>query len=95
MYVNGSSMNINEASLYSAASAEKAASVQRATDLRRKAMHGEDDIEGLASPDDIVSISQWMDLKHSQVHGQNHEEDQEQGLGGDEYHAGNPDEGAA
>jgi hypothetical protein len=95
MYVNGSSMNINEASLYSAASAEKAASVQRATDLRRKAMHGEDDIEGLASPDDIVSISQWMDLKHSQVHGQNHEEDQEQGLGGDEYHAGSPDEGAA
>jgi hypothetical protein len=96
MYVNGSSMNVNEASLYSASAAEKAASVQRATDLRRKAMHGEDDIEGIASPDDIVSISQWMDLKHSQVRGQNPHSDVSAALDGDEYHSGSlEDEGAA
>lgn len=94
MYINSSSMNVNEASLYSASAAEKAASIQRAIDLRRKAMHGEDDIEGLASPDDVVNISQWMELKHSQASGEHPHEDDASGLEGDEYHAGSSEEDA-
>jgi hypothetical protein len=75
MHIHASSMDMNSASLYSAAGAEKAAAAHRAADIRRKLMKSASDIEGVASPDEAYMISQWMDARHSQV------------LSGDEYHA--------
>jgi hypothetical protein len=75
MHIHASSMNMNSASLYSAAGAEKAAAAQCAADIRRKLMKSASDIEGVASPDQTYMIGQWMDARHSQV------------LSGDEYHA--------
>ena len=67
MHIHASSMNMNSASLYSAAGAEKAAAAQRAADLRRKLMKSASDIEGISSPDEAFMIGQWMDSRHSQV----------------------------
>jgi hypothetical protein len=67
MHIHASSMNMNSASLYSAAGAEKAAAEQRAADIRRKLMKSASDIEGVPSPDEAFMIGQWMDSRHSQV----------------------------
>ena len=75
MHIHASQMDPNAASLYSAASAEKAAATQRAADVRRKLMKSASDIEGVAGPEEAFMIGQWMDARHSQV------------LTGDEYHA--------
>jgi hypothetical protein len=74
MHIHASNMNMNSASLYSAAAAEKAAAAQRAADVRKKLMKSASDIEGVSSPDEAYMIGQWMDSRHSQV------------LGEDEYH---------
>jgi hypothetical protein len=67
MHIHAAQMNMNSASLYSAAAAEKAAAAQRASDVRRKLMKSASDIEGVSSPDEAFMIGQWMDSRHSQV----------------------------
>jgi len=75
MHIHASQMNMNSASLYSAAGAEKAAAAQRAADVRKKLMKSASDIECVSSPDEAFMIGQWMDSRHSQVES------------ADEYHA--------
>ena len=60
-------MNMNSASLYSAAGAEKAAAAQRAADVRKKLLKSASDIEGASSPEEAFMIGQWTDSRHSQV----------------------------
>jgi hypothetical protein len=67
MHIHATQMNMNSASLYSAAGAEKAAAAQRANDVRRKLMKSAADIEGVSSPDEAFMIGQWMDSRHSQA----------------------------
>ncbi len=67
MHIHASQMNMNAASLYSAAGAEKAAAAKRAADVRKKLMKSASDIEGVASPDEAFMIGQWIDSRHSQV----------------------------
>jgi hypothetical protein len=67
MHIHANQMNMNSASLYSAAGAENAAAAQRAADVRRKLMKSASDIEGVASPDEAFMIGQWTDSRHSQV----------------------------
>jgi hypothetical protein len=67
MHIHATQMNMNSASLYSAAGAEKAAAAQRAADVRRKLMKSASDIEGVSSPDEAFMIGQWIDSRHSQV----------------------------
>jgi hypothetical protein len=66
MHIHAAQMNMNSASLYSAAAAEKAAAAQRA-DVRKKLMKSASDIDGVSSPDETFMIGQWMDSRHSQV----------------------------
>ena len=66
MHIHGSMMDMNSASLYSAAGAEKAAAAQRAADIRRKLMKSASDIEGIASPDEAFMVGRWMDSRYSQ-----------------------------
>jgi hypothetical protein len=75
MHIHATQMNMNSASLYSAAAAEKAAAAQRAADVRKKLMKSASDIEGVSSPDEAFLIRQWVDSRHSQVES------------ADEYHA--------
>jgi len=67
MHIHATQMNMNSASLYSAAGAEKAAAAQRAADVRRKLVKSASDIEGAPSPDEAFLIGQWIDSRHSQV----------------------------
>jgi len=84
MHIHGNQMDMNSASLYSAAGAEKAAATQKAADVRRKLMKSATDIEGISSPDEAYLVSKWMDPLQSQEHGgQAHE---------DKYRSSTPDE---
>jgi hypothetical protein len=67
MHIHATQMNMNSASLYSAAAAEKAAAAQRAADVRKKLMKSASDIEGVSNPDEAFLIGQWTDSRHSQV----------------------------
>jgi hypothetical protein len=80
MHIHGSHMNMNSASLYSAAGAEKAAAAQRAAEVRKKLLRSASGIEVTADPDQAFLIGQWMNPQRSQT--QNPFESQ------DEYHAG-------
>ena len=71
MHIHAGSMNLNSASLYSAAAAEKAAATQNAADVRRKLMKSASDIEGVPSPDETFMVGQWMDSRYSPVQGPN------------------------
>lgn len=75
MHIHGSHMNLNSASLYSLAGAEKAAAAQRAADVRKKLLKGAAETDGAASPEEEFLIGGWMDSRHSQA------------LSGDEYQA--------
>jgi hypothetical protein len=67
MHIHATQMNMNSASLYSAAGAEKAAAAQRAADVRKKLMKSASGIEGASSPEEAFMIGQWTDSRHSQV----------------------------
>lgn len=60
MHIHGNSMNLNEASLYSASAAEKAASAQRAADTRKKLLMKAQEIDGAPTTDETVMISHWL-----------------------------------
>ena len=76
MHINRGQMNLNSASLYSAAGAEKAASAQRAAEVRKKLLKNASNVERSTSPEETLMIGQWLNAGHSQVRGE------------DEYHAG-------
>jgi hypothetical protein len=66
MHIHGNSMAINAASFYATAQEEKAAA-QRAAGVRKKLIKSASEIEGSASPEETLMISQWLDSRHSQV----------------------------
>ena len=74
MHIHSSQMNLNSASLYSAAGAEKAAAAQRAAEVRIKLLKSSQEVDSTASPEETLMISHWLDSRHSQV------------LSEDEYH---------
>jgi len=68
MHIHGNSMNINAASLYSAAQAEHAAAAQRAAETRKKLLKftaslNSNDASSYDPATPVVSllISQWLD----------------------------------
>ena len=67
MHIYGNSMSINAADFYSAGEYEKAAAAQRAANVRKKLLKGASEIEGAATPEESLLISQWLDSRHSQV----------------------------
>jgi len=66
MHIHGNSMSVNAANFYSTAQEEKAAA-QRAAGVRKKLIKNASEIEGAATPEETLLISQWMDSRHSQV----------------------------
>jgi hypothetical protein len=60
-------MSINAANFYTASQNEKADAARRAADVRRKLLKGAAQIEGSATPEETLLISQWIDSRHSQV----------------------------
>jgi hypothetical protein len=85
MHIHNNLMNPNLASLYSAAAAEKAASAQRAADVRKKLLESTPNIDGELNPEEIL-IRQWsegsshkrQDKKHSRVPNKEQVADNEQ-----------------
>jgi len=67
MHIHGNSMSINAANFYSATQEERAAAAQRAASIRKKLIKSASQIEGAASPEETLMISQWMDSRHNQV----------------------------
>lgn len=61
MHMHGNSMQSNTAQLYSAASAEKAVTAQRAADVRKKLLKGGLDIEDEPNPEVEFMLGRWLD----------------------------------
>jgi len=82
MHIHGNQMNLNSASLYSAAGAEKAAAAQRSAEVRKKLLRSAA-IEGTTDPEEALLIGHWLGSAQGQV------------LNEDEYHSSasgrNPD----
>jgi len=76
MHIHGNSMALNQANLYSAAQADRAAAAQKAIDVRKKLLRTASEIE--ASPEETLLIGHWL--------GSNGGEPQSE----DEYHANTP-----
>ena len=67
MHIHGNSMSVNAANFYSATQEERAAAAQRSAGVRKKLIRSASEIEGAATPEETLMISQWMDSRHSQV----------------------------
>jgi hypothetical protein len=67
MHIHGNSMSINAANFYAASQNEKADAARRTADVRRKLLKGAAQIEGSATSEETLLISQWTDSRHSQV----------------------------
>ena len=61
------SMGVNPANFYATSEGERAASAQRAAEVRKKLQKGAAQIEGAATPEETLMISQWLDARHSQT----------------------------
>jgi hypothetical protein len=71
MHIHGNLMNSNLASLYSADAAEKAASAQRAADVRKKLLESTPNIDGELNPEEIL-IRQWSQENAHKRRGEEH-----------------------
>jgi hypothetical protein len=60
-------MTVNAANFYSANQEERAAAAQRAAGVRKKLIRSASELEGAATPEETLMISQWMDSRQSQV----------------------------
>jgi hypothetical protein len=66
MHIHGNSMTVNATNFYSATQEERAAAAQRASSVRKKLIRSASQLEGAATPEETLMISQWMDSRHSQ-----------------------------
>ena len=66
MHIHGNSMVVNAANFYSVTEEERAAAAQRAARVRKKLIKNASEIEGEATQEETLMISQWMDSRHSQ-----------------------------
>jgi hypothetical protein len=71
MHIHGNLMNPNLASLYSVAAAEKAASAQRAADVRKKLLESTPNIAGELNPEEIL-VRQWSEGSSHKRQGEKH-----------------------
>jgi hypothetical protein len=71
MHVHGNLMTPNLASIYSAAAAEKAASAQRAADVRKKLLESTPNIDGELNPEELL-VRQWSQDSSPNHQGQDH-----------------------
>jgi hypothetical protein len=67
MRIHGNSMSINAANLYAAAQEERAATAQRAASVRKKLIKSASEIDGAASPEETLMISQWVNSQQQQA----------------------------
>jgi len=67
MHIHKNSMASIAADIYSSAQAERAAATRRAAEVRKKLLKGASDIGSVATAEETLMISQWMDGRHSQV----------------------------
>ncbi len=70
MHIHASFMNMNSATLYSAAGADKAATAQRAADVRKRLMKSPSAMEGPSRPDEAFILGQWMNSQPGQPQNQ-------------------------
>lgn len=66
MHIHGNSMNLNPATFYAVSQSEKAEAARRAASVRKKLLKDAAKIEGSATPEETLLISQWLDPRHSQ-----------------------------
>jgi len=66
MHIHGNSMAVNQANLYSAAQGERAASAERATDVRKKLLRSAAGLDG-ATPEEAFMIGHWLDARSGAV----------------------------
>jgi hypothetical protein len=60
MHIHGTGMNLNAASLYSSAGAEKAAEAQRAAEVRKRLLAKAQSASIDVSPEESLMISRWL-----------------------------------
>lgn len=71
MHIHASSMNFNGANLHNAAAADKAASAQRASDVRKKLLKSGMDMDAGLDPEASFLIGRWPEGDSRQGQGQN------------------------
>jgi hypothetical protein len=76
MHIHGNTMSVNPTNFYAASQGEGAANAQRAAEVRKKLLKSGALIDGAATPEETLMISQWLDGRHSQSES------------AEEYHAG-------
>jgi hypothetical protein len=67
MHIHGHPMSVNPADFYAAGQGERAANAQRAAEVRKKLLKNSAQIDGAATPEETLMISQWLDARHSQT----------------------------
>ncbi len=67
MHIHKNSMASIAADIYSSAQAERAAATRRAAEVRKKLLKGASELGSVATAEETLMISQWMDGRHSQV----------------------------
>ncbi|MFZ1084760.1 MAG: hypothetical protein WAN35_07345 [Terracidiphilus sp.] len=67
MHIHGHPMSVNPADFYAASQGERAANAQRAAEVRKKLLKSGALLDGAASPEETLMISQWLDGRHSQT----------------------------
>jgi hypothetical protein len=72
MHIHGNSMNLNAVDLHATAAAEKAASTQRAAEVRKKLMRGGLEMDGELNPESSFMVGLWSE-GGSQQQQQGHE----------------------
>ena len=61
MHIHGNSMNLNAVDVHAAAAAEKAASMQRAAEVRKKLMRGGLEMDGELNPETGFMVERWSE----------------------------------
>lgn len=75
MHVHGASMNLNAASLYAGAAAEKAAEARRAAEVRKKLLKASARIEGGPDSGEDLLIGRWAASRDGEGQGEGQEDD--------------------
>jgi hypothetical protein len=68
MHIHGQHpMSVNPADFYAASQGQRAAEAQKAAEVRKKLLKGAAQLDGAATPEETLMISQWLDGRHSQT----------------------------
>ena len=68
MHIHGQHpMSVNPADFYAASQGQRAVEAQRAAEVRKKLLKNGAQIDGAATPEETLMISQWLDARQSQT----------------------------